>query len=348
MIRWNGKNWIPAGIKPVIGKRRGAPVPGRPKARWVAGWVGGLGEPADPTACDFTFSPIFPPSPTPTNTVTPTITPTVSVTPTPSITPSVTVTPTPSPSVIPFDPDAAAYLAEVVASGGTVDATMSAATNTMFVDLKANGFYSDIIFYPMLGGTAASHAIEATLSNNDITWLGGVTHTASGATGNGSNGYGELVGVNRTTVGGLGDSSYGMEIQFAPNTSFTYDMMSNSQDREVVIASFGGTTGYVRRNSGFKTGSNTQLTGLFASTQTGATSGTGKLIVNGSTTILNTTQDDSFTGGNSWLIRGASGTYSNRTYSFLFYTRYYTDAEVATFAGIINDFQTALGRNTYS
>jgi hypothetical protein len=47
MIRHNGKNWIPAGVKPVLGRRRGAPVNGRPKARWIAGWVGGFGEPSD-------------------------------------------------------------------------------------------------------------------------------------------------------------------------------------------------------------------------------------------------------------------------------------------------------------
>lgn len=71
MIRWNGKNWIPAGVKPVIGRRRGAPVPGRPNARWIAGWVGGLGEEG--------------PTPTP---VTPTPSPSLSPTPTPTPTPS--------------------------------------------------------------------------------------------------------------------------------------------------------------------------------------------------------------------------------------------------------------------
>jgi hypothetical protein len=135
MIRHNGKNWIPAGVKPVLGRRRGAPVNGRPKARWIAGWVGGFGEPSDPTACDFTFSPIFPPSPTPTSTVTPTVTPTSSITPTPTVTPTATVTPTPSTSVPSGDPDAALLLSDVLAAGGTLDATISAATETLFTEL---------------------------------------------------------------------------------------------------------------------------------------------------------------------------------------------------------------------
>jgi len=352
MIRWNGKNWIPAGIKPVIGKRRGAPVPGRPKARWVAGWVGGLGEPADPTACDFTFSPIFPPSPTPSITPTTTVTPTVSVTPTPSITPSVTVTPTPSPSVIPFDADAAAYLAEVVASGGTVDATMSAATNTLFVDLKANGFYNNLYFFPMIGGIANSNGIEATLSTYRIDWYGGWTHNASGSTANGINTYGEIVGLNKQTMpGGYGDNTYGMEVFVKNSNSQGYDMQSDNSDKDLIIAQFDvGTTAYIRRNSGFKTGSNTDALGLYASTQTGTTSGTGKLIKNGSTTIINTPQAGLNIGGNSWLGKGggAGGVSTDSGYSFLYYSNYMTDSQVSTFAGIINDFQTALGRNTYS
>jgi len=280
---------------------------------------------------------------------------TVGTAPSPTPTPTATITPTPTPtpsaSVPSFDADAAAYLAEVVASGGTVDAAMSAATNTLFVDLKAAGFYSDIIFYPMMGGTAASHAIEATLSGNDITWQGGVTHTVSGATGNGTNGYGELVGVHRGTVGACGDSSYGMEIQNDPSAQAKYDMQMSFVDNNVVIGSYNGTTAYVRRASGFKTGSNTNRTGLFVSTQTGTTSGTGKLIRNGNITLINTVQTDQCTTtGDSWLGKGGGGggATNTRTYSFLFYTRYYTDAEVATFAGIINDFQTALGRNTYT
>lgn len=209
MIRWNGKNWIPAGVKPVIGRRRGAPVPGRPKARWVAGWVGGLGEPADPFACDFTFSPIFPPSPTPTSTVTPTITPSTTVTPTPSITPSVTVTPTPSPSIPSGDADATAYLAAVVSAGGTTDATIDAAVDTLFVDLKAAGVYSKLFaFYPVVGGIAASHAINANGNTSyDLTFAGGWTHSVSGMTSNGSNAYADT----NVTPQDLGSAGTGLD-----------------------------------------------------------------------------------------------------------------------------------------
>lgn len=56
MIRWNGKRYIPAGIKPLVKARSGAPVPGNKQARWVASWVGGekvIPAPPTPPPCDF-------------------------------------------------------------------------------------------------------------------------------------------------------------------------------------------------------------------------------------------------------------------------------------------------------
>ena len=44
---------------------------------------------------------------------------------------------------------------------------------------------------------------------------------------------------------------------------------------------------------------------------------------------------------------GGVGGYSTRTFNFVVYSTYLTDAEVSTLSGIINTFQTSLGRNTY-
>jgi len=40
MIRWNGKRYVPAGVKPLMNKK-GVNVPGMPKTKWIASWVGG-------------------------------------------------------------------------------------------------------------------------------------------------------------------------------------------------------------------------------------------------------------------------------------------------------------------
>ena len=144
---------------------------------------------------------------------TPSITPTSTITPTPTITPTNTQTPTPSitpsASVPAGDPDANAYLADVVASGGTTNPTIEAAVQTLFTDLKSAGLYSKIdLMYPFVG----SHAINA-LGNKtyDIIWNGGMTHGVSGSTGNGVNAWGNLTfSINDLTDRTLG--SWGLYI----------------------------------------------------------------------------------------------------------------------------------------
>jgi hypothetical protein len=142
-----------------------------------------------------TPTPSITPSITPTNTntpsVTPTLTPTKTTTPTPTLTPTNTPSSSPGPA---FDPDAAAYLSAVVTAGGSVTSPMSAATNNMFLALKSNALYSKLlILSPMMGGTAASMAINGkTPGTYNITWSAGWTFDVSGATGNGSNTYGDF------------------------------------------------------------------------------------------------------------------------------------------------------------
>lgn len=136
-------------------------------------------------------SPSVTPSNTPTGTPTgtPTNTPTTTITLTPTGTP--TGTPTPTPSAVAFDSGATAYLNAVVTAGGTVDATMSAATNTFFTSIRSSGLLSKMVtMYPFIGGTAASHAINA-INPTGSTGIfnGGWTHSVSGSTPNGVNGY---------------------------------------------------------------------------------------------------------------------------------------------------------------
>lgn len=362
MIRHNGKNWIPAGVKPVLGRRRGAPVNGRPKARWIAGWVGGFGEPSDPTACDFTFSPIFPPSPTPTSTVTPTVTPTSSITPTPTVTPTATVTPTPSTSVPSGDPDAALLLSDVLAAGGTLDATISAATETLFTELKSNGFYDKLVFYPFIGGNAASHALFGKRTSGttyDMTFNGGMTHSASGITCNGTNSNADWTALPwSASTATQGNRSTGIYSVKAPNpTGNQYDVGSYNTDTWPLssqLIRFGGNS-YIGWNVGFTTTPNTDVLGFFANSLTGATSGTVTFFENGSSVGTGTSNDDFNTttpnansvGG--WLgaDRGTDGFYSDKTFCWFYLGQYFTNTEMGTLSTIINDYQTSLGRNTY-
>ena len=155
------------------------------------------------------------PTPNPTTTPTPTVTQTQTQTPTVTQTPTNTQTQTASPTPSPSTPasgttQAIAYLNRVVQSGGTVDATASAATITLFTSLVSNGLWDKIdAFYPTLGGVAASHSINGNSSIGvyDLTFNGGWTHSASGMQPNGTNGYAET-GFNPNILIGVGNSSH--------------------------------------------------------------------------------------------------------------------------------------------
>jgi hypothetical protein len=126
------------------------------------------------------------------------VTPTPSVSPTQTGTPQVTrtptTTPTPTSTNLPGTTQANTYLSAVVAAGGTVDSTMSAATRTLFQSIWSNGLNTNMIMmYPFIGGTAASHAVQAMSPGTyNLSFLGGWTQNVSGATPNGTNAYANI------------------------------------------------------------------------------------------------------------------------------------------------------------
>ena len=132
------------------------------------------------------------PLPTPTPTPTQTNTPTVTQTNTSSPTPTPTQTPTPS---FAFDSDATNYITALEATGATLTFTQKTYINDFYVDAKAQGVYSYFgDFYPMLGGTSSTHAINGkSPGTNNLTFFGGWTHDSSGATPNGTNAYANTI-----------------------------------------------------------------------------------------------------------------------------------------------------------
>ena len=123
------------------------------------------------------------------------------VIPTPTPTPTLTATPTLTPSTPSIDPDAQTYLNEIVAQGGTIDSTITSATDTLFKSLKSAGLYTDIIgMYPILGGVSGSvglNAVDVSGSYN-ATLGGGWTIDTSGITGNEVNTYADTHIVTST------------------------------------------------------------------------------------------------------------------------------------------------------
>ena len=82
------------------------------------------------------------------------------------------------------DADAQAYITEVKAQGGTLSAAEETAIETFYTDLKTAGLYTKLhVFYPFLGGTAGSNAVEGIDPGGtyDLTFNGAWTHSISGS-----------------------------------------------------------------------------------------------------------------------------------------------------------------------
>ncbi len=91
-----------------------------------------------------------------------------------------------------IDVDAAAYINALVAAGGSINDATRNAIIAFITTGKTDGWWSKMLaVYPYIGGTAATHAINAkTPGTYNITWGGTVTHNSDGITGDGSTGYG--------------------------------------------------------------------------------------------------------------------------------------------------------------
>ena len=324
-------------------------------------------------------------SPTPTNTATPTptatltATPTETSTPTPSLSPTTTPTNTPtqtstptntptqtstptntpSPSPSSFDADAATYLAAVLNAGGTLNSTMSAATNTLFTDLKSNSLYSKMTqFYPMLGGTASSIGImgkRASGTTYDISWFGSWSYSTSGATGNGSNTYATL-NISGGTVPAT-NSHLALYGNLPNNATVTgYDLSINYNNAlgkvQQIIFDFNNTgNGYYEYNgyapvSAADSGNFAVMSRNPANTQTIRVRN-GVLLGDKTESCLDIDDTRQWLLGAECLSTGSKGGSANNRYCWVGFGTKLTVAELLSYETIINTFQITLGRNIY-
>ena len=88
-----------------------------------------------------------------------------------------------------IDPDAKAYIAAVVAAGGTVSGTQKNAINTFYKTGKSDGWYSSLKrLYLPIWGVAAPNAIDM-IGGTSGTFVGGVTHSTGYVTTNATTGH---------------------------------------------------------------------------------------------------------------------------------------------------------------
>jgi hypothetical protein len=306
-----------------------------------------------------TETPTNTPSETPTET--PTNTPSETPTNTPSETP--TNTPTPSSTSAPaLDPDAVSYLNAVVSAGGTVDSTTSAATNTLFTELKSAGVYNKIkTMYPFIGGTADSNKFNAVnpLNTNAafrLLYSGNTSFDQSGMTVNNTG----------TTGGSYANTLFNPNSQFTANTG-TYGVYFNNLGVNQSTFFFGAYGGgspesiaalewntsalkgevYSRVSGVTQTGMTiTKASGMWTVANSG---GTSYMINNG---YFVDSKIDSVARSNANVFIGSlslgggyQGAYAK--YQFFYIADYLTPAEATTVNNIVDDFQVSLGRKSF-
>jgi hypothetical protein len=103
------------------------------------------------------------------------------------------------------DPDAQAF----ITAAAITEPTQQAAINTLVVDLKGYSIWSKFsALYPMVGGTASTHKFNLKDPRDlnaafRLVFNGGWTHSSTGATPNGTNGYADtyyIPSVNLTNI----------------------------------------------------------------------------------------------------------------------------------------------------
>lgn len=300
------------------------------------------------------------PTQTPTNTITPTVTETPTNTPTNTETPTQTptLTQTPTPSGVSFDADAASYLNSVIVAGGTLNSTISAATDTLFTSLKSNNLYNKMFaFYPLLGATASSMAIMGKRTSGttyDIQWFGGWSYDVSGATGNGSNTYAQF-NISGGTIPNT-NSHFSVYGNKPIATANGYDLSINEGNAAgkvcSIILDFVNTGNGYYEYTGYAAVSGADSTDFAIVSRNAA--GTATIRARNGIALTDKTEAcNVISNTRQWMLGceqasgGGKGASTDKRYSWAGFGEKLTAAELLTYQSIINTFQTSLGRNTY-
>jgi len=244
-----------------------------------------------------------------------------------------------------FDSDAKDF----ITATGITDSTQKTAINQLVLDLKDINVWSKMkAIYPFVGGTATKHSYNfINPSLYQITWFGGITHNASGVTGNGTNGYGNtnlvpnsVLSQNNTSIGVNISSDYnGVGADIGSNESGGFKGLS-LQTREA-----NGVYYQVNADSNSTT-TNTSSIGLWTLS---------RLASNSSTLYKNTTSFHSNSATSSGLssysiyllsLNQANGMRfpSPRTQNFVFIADGLNITEVSALSGLISTLEITLGR----
>jgi len=254
----------------------------------------------------------------------------------------------PLPSFGAFDSDAQAFLS----AAGITDATQQTAINTLVVELKGYGIWSKMkAVYPFVGGTASTHKYNLVNPVDSdaafrLVFNGGWTHSSTGATPNGTNGYADtkLVPSSALQLNSVSHSVYSRSlsptgIMGGVNDAVAYLLLNNATSTTITsqLNSIG---------ADFITGTITNSQGLLMTNRTDSTT------VNAwrnSTKVATDSKMSTFRPTLSYFIGsrnngGSAGNYDAKQYGFYHIGDGLTDTEAANLYTAVQAFQTSLSR----
>ena len=249
-----------------------------------------------------------------------------------------------------FDPDAQAF----ITAASITNTTQQNAINTLVVDLKGYGVWSKMkAIYPFVGGTASTHKwnlkdprdLDAAFR---LVFNGGWTHSSTGATPNGTNGYANSY---FNPFVNLGTNSNSLGYYTGSNLAETFADPINIGSLDLGTSTFyflrkTNTTLDTRLNTNLLSVSNSSMRGFFNSSKQSST--VTKVYLNG--TSLN-----SNIGGGTLppynVYIGATSTtgipygYVRNDFRLAYMSDGLTDTEASNLAITVESFQTTLGRS---
>lgn len=244
-------------------------------------------------------------------------------------------------SGVAFDTDATNFLT----TANITDPTTRTAINNLVVSLKSNGLWNSMLcIHPMVGGTSltCSYNLVSPLSYQ-VTWsnLTSGNFTSNGVTGNGS-GFGTIP-LNPTSLG-FNDLSFGAYLR---NNITTANTVIGTTDAGLKVGISPRTANifYGRANvTNSATVANSDSSGFICVSSQGTT--VNQLYRNGTQLASVTGRTFSLTNGNILLLQAGGGSnfsFSNMALSYV--GRELSSTQMGTLYTLIQNFQTALGRN---
>jgi hypothetical protein len=252
-----------------------------------------------------------------------------------------------------YDPDAQAF----ITAASLTDNTQKNAINTLVINCKAAGIWTKMkAIYPMVGGTASTHKwnLKNPADTNAafrLSFIGGWTHTATGALPNGTNAYANTFLDTQNDLSlNSGHFSFYSRTNL-PTAAIRIDMgaLRPGPDSYSDLNSSNSNLTYFRFNNGvaYNSVASTDSIGFYIGSRTASnvikTYKNGSTVLSGTAVSSSTSNIDIYIGAvNS---NGSPLYYANRECALASIGDSLTDTEALVFNQIVEGYQYELSRN---